>query len=63
MIQWSLCKNHPVRVAEKGASPQCPLLIVTGDKKAKEAKSLRLDYGGLGLVWQNCNISVIYHWI
>ena len=24
---------------------------------------LRLDYGGLGLVWQNCNISVIYHWI
>ena len=24
---------------------------------------LRLDYGGLGLVWQNCNISVIYQWI
>ena len=24
---------------------------------------LRLDYGGLGLVWPNCNISVIYHWI
>ena len=24
---------------------------------------LRLDYGGLGLTWQNCNISAIYHGI
>ena len=25
--------------------------------------ALRLDYGGLGLVWQNCYISVIYRGI
>ena len=32
-----------------------------GKKSSAIRRGLRWGYGGLGLVWQNWNISVIYH--
>ena len=51
------CKLHVLWVTLR------PLKAFESCRIAQWVSPLRLDYGGLGLVWQNCNISVIYHWI